>query len=152
MLHSLSFSKHMTTTFHNKLTQLINFLISLGINMLQLWSQVTPMFSPVWELVGEAVILRVRSQAHSNSIWELVGEAVILRVRSQARTSSIWQLLERCSKVCIIFQESWRTSFIQKQILLLAKTEKASNDITWITTAFSGSNFQRWKEKKRASA
>ena len=39
-------------------------------------------------------------------VWELVGEAVILRVRSQARTSSIWQLLERCSKVCIIFQES----------------------------------------------
>ena len=131
MLHSLSFSKHMTTTFHNKLTQLINFLISLGINMLQLWSQVTPMFSPVWELVGEAVILQV---------W------------SQACSSSIWQLLECCSKVCIIFQESWRTSFIQKQILLLAKTEKASNDITWITTAFSGSNFQRWKEKKRASA
>ena len=96
MLHSLSFSKHMTTTFHNKLTQLINFLISLGINMLQLWSQVTPMFSPVWELVGEAVILRV---------W------------SQARSSSIWELLECCSKVCIIFQESWRTSFIQKQIL-----------------------------------
>ena len=131
MLHSLSFSKHMTTTFHNKLTQLINFLISLGINMLQLWSQVTPMFSPVWELVGEAVILQV---------W------------SQARSSSIWELLECCSKVCIIFQESWRTSFIQKQILLLAKTEKASNDITWITTAFSGSNFWRWREKRRASA
>ena len=75
--------------------------------MLQLWSQVIPMFSPVWELVGKAVILWVWSQAHSSSIWEL---------------------LECCLKVCIIFQESWRTSFIQKQILLLAKTEKASNE------------------------
>ena len=35
------------------------------------------MFSPVWELVGEAVILRVRSQARSNSIWELVGEDLV---------------------------------------------------------------------------